>query len=144
MRITYKGDYALKTLLELARVAAGQVITISDLSVKLDIPQKFLEQVLTDLRKGGFVQSRRGKHGGYVLARSADEISVGDIVNLIDHPVEPIACVNCEYKGCRDMATCAFRPLFVEAHEAVSRILDGATLGSLLRKSREQQIGFDI
>ncbi len=144
MRITYKGDYALKTMLELSRVPRGQVITISDLAEKLDIPQKFLEQVLMDLRRGGFVQSRRGKHGGYILAKSADEITVLDIVRLIDHPVEPIACVDCEYKGCRDMSSCAFRPLFVSAHEAVNRILSEATLGSLLRKGQEQQIGFDI
>ena len=144
MKITYKGDYALKVVIELARLPEGGIVTIAGLATKLDIPQKFLEQVLLDLKKGGVLQSRRGKQGGYALARSADTIRVGDIVRLIDNPIEPIACVDNGYDGCRDMTRCLVRPLFVKAHQAVTDILDEATIGSLLRQAQNQQIAFDI
>jgi Rrf2 family protein len=102
MKITFKGDYALKTVLDLALNHDAGLVTIVDISKRLDIPKKFLEQILLDLKKGGFVNSRRGKEGGYYLSKKPSEISVGDVIRFIDGPTEPIACVNNDYKDCRE------------------------------------------
>src|SRR3990167_5256678 len=102
MRITYKGDYALKAILDLALHYGTNLITIHELAQRTDTPLKFLEQVLLDLKRGGFVESRRGKVGGYLLARPPAQIRVGDVVRFIDGPIEPIACVEKGYAGCKD------------------------------------------
>ncbi|MDD5450014.1 MAG: Rrf2 family transcriptional regulator, partial [Candidatus Omnitrophica bacterium] len=93
MRITYKGDYALKAILDLSVNYGKGVITIHDLAKRADVPIKFLEQVLLDLKRGGFVESRRGKSGGYLLSKPPANITAGDIIRFIDGPIEPIACL---------------------------------------------------
>ena len=101
MRITYRGDYALKAVLDLA-LNYDNVVTIHDLAKRAQIPIKFLEQVLLDLKRGGFVESRRGKVGGYLLAKHPSQIKVGDVIRFVDGPLEPIACVDKKYSGCHD------------------------------------------
>jgi len=86
MRVTYKGDYALKTILDLALHYERGPVTIHDLARRADIPIKFLEQILLNLKRGGFVQSRRGKIGGYFLARPPAGIKLGEVVRFIDGP----------------------------------------------------------
>jgi Rrf2 family protein len=98
------------------------------LSKKLDIPLKFLEQVLADLRKGGFIESRRGNMGGYTLAAAPEKITLGAVVRHIDGPVEPIDCLNSGYKNCRDLETCAFKPVWARVNKAVTDIIDKVSL----------------
>ena len=97
MRITYKGDYALKAVLDLAIHYGNGVVTIHDLSKNTDAPIKFLEQVLLELKRGGFVESRRGKIGGYLLAKAPSQIRLGEVISFIDGPFEPIGCVEKKY-----------------------------------------------
>ncbi|MCL5019577.1 MAG: Rrf2 family transcriptional regulator, partial [Patescibacteria group bacterium] len=97
MRVTHKGDYALKAMLDLALHYEKSLVTIHDMAKRIDAPVRFLEQVLFNLKKGGFIESRRGNMGGYLLAMSPDRISVGDIMRFIDGPIEPISCVNDGY-----------------------------------------------
>lgn len=137
MRITYKGDYALKTMLDLAvyyDVSGNNVITIHDLAKRLDIPIKFLEQILLDLKRGGFVESRRGKVGGYHLAKSPAQIKVGDVIRFIDGPIEPIACVEKKYSGCNDIYRCVFRKTWQEVSKAISDIVDNVNLEDLVNQ----------
>ncbi|MDR1453707.1 MAG: Rrf2 family transcriptional regulator [Candidatus Margulisbacteria bacterium] len=128
MQVSYKCDYALKVLLELALRRANGVISSQELSKKLDIPLKFLEQVLADLRKGGFIESRRGNMGGYALAAAPEKITLGAVVRHIDGPVEPIDCLNSAYKNCRDLETCAFKPVWAKVNKAVTDIIDEVSL----------------
>jgi Rrf2 family protein len=128
MHITYKGDYALKAILGLALHYDRGVVTIHDLAKRTDAPIKFLEQVLLDLKKGGFVESRRGKVGGYFLARSPAQIKLGDIVRFIDGPIEPLACVEQGYSGCNDIYKCVFRKIWREIAGCTSDIIDNITL----------------
>src|SRR3989338_6044675 len=114
MRITYKGDYATKTILDLALHYGNGVVTIHEIAKRADIPIKFLEQVLLDLKKGGFVESRRGKVGGYFLAKPPAKIKLGDVVKFIDGPIEPIACIERGYSGCNDLYRCVFRKVWQE------------------------------
>jgi len=134
MRITYKGDYALKTILDLAWHYSDKPVTISELARRADIPIKFLEQILLELKKGRFVQSRRGKVGGYLLARPPSKIRLGEVVRFIDGPIEPIICVDKNYKGCHDISRCAFREVWARVSHSTSSIIDNITFEDLLKR----------
>lgn len=133
MQITYKGDYSLKAILYLATQYNKGIVTISDLAKKLDIPVKFLEQVLLDLKRGGFVDSKRGVKGGYFLHRHPKDIKVGDVIRFIEGPLEPIACANNDksYKGCKDIYHCVFRDIWIEIAKSTSNIVDNITFDDL-------------
>lgn len=139
MRLTYKGDYAIKVVLELSRSYPGQVVTIHDLAAAVDAPEKFLEQVLQDLKRGGFVDSRRGKAGGYILTRPPGKIRLGEVVRFMDGPTEPIACVQDHYQGCRDIHHCVLRGIWRRVDRAISAIVDGVTFEDLVKQAEEQQ-----
>ncbi len=134
MRITYKGDYALKTILDLALHYGNSPVTIHDLAGRADIPPKFLEQILLDLKRGAFVESRRGKVGGYLLARPPSQIKLGEIIRFIEGPTEPIACTEKDYSGCRDKYKCVFRGVWQEIARATSKIIDNITFEDLCKK----------
>jgi len=142
MHITYRGDYALKTILDLALHYGDSPVNIADLAARADIPVKFLEQILLDLKRGGFVQSRRGKIGGYLLARHPSRIKVGDIIRYIDGPIEPIACVDKDYHGCSDVPRCIFRGIWEEVSKATARVVDSVTFEDLAKKSGRPKSGF--
>lgn len=142
MRITYKGDYALKTLLELALNYGRIPVTIRDLAERADIPIKFLEQILLDLKSGGFVESRRGKVGGYLLARTPSKIRLEEVIKFIDGPLVPIACVDKNYKGCEDINKCVFRQTWQQITEATSKILSNITFEDLVKRARKANSAF--
>jgi Rrf2 family protein len=144
MQITYKGDYSLKTILYLATQYHKNVVTISELAERLDIPVKFLEQILLELKRGGFVDSKRGINGGYFLARPPKDIKVGDIIRFVDGPIEPIACAdtNKAYKGCRDINRCVFRDMWVKVVKSISEVVDNVTFEDLRNKYQHQD-GFN-
>jgi len=142
MRITYKGDYALKTILDLALHYGESPVTIHELSKRSDIPAKFLEQILLDLKRGGFVESRRGKVGGYLLAKIPSNIKLGEVIRFIDGSIEPIACVDKKYKGCTDINKCPFRGIWEDIAEATSKIVDSITFGDLLKKIKKSSLSF--
>ena len=147
MKITYKGDYALKAVLELAlHYGNGDVVTIHDMARQLDIPIKFLEQVLLDLKRGGYLAARRGKVGGYYLAKSPAAIKVGDIIRPIDGPIEPIACTKKEYSGCGDMYKCVFRSIWQDVAKATSNIIDSITFENLANRilSQSTSVSYQI
>ena len=142
MKITYKGDYALKALLQLALSYSGEcgnVLSINEISKAGDMPTKFLEQILLTLRKGGFVKARRGVKGGFYLARPPKDITIGEVVRFIEGPIEPIPCVGKEcYKGCGDIANCIFRDIWQEVGTAISLVVDTITFEDLVIKHREK------
>ena len=139
MRITYKGDYALKAILDLSLHYGEGVLTIHELARHADIPIKFLEQVLLELKRGGFVESRRGKVGGYRLLKHPSQIKLGDVIRFIDGPVEPIACVEKRYTGCQDLSGCVFREIWQQVGQAVSNIVDRITFEDMTNKIATQQ-----
>lgn len=142
MRITYKGDYALKTILDLALHYGNSPITIHELAKRADVPIKFLEQILLDLKRGGFVESRRGKIGGYLLAKPPSQIKVGEVVRFIDGPIEPVACVDKSYKGCNDIKTCLFRGIWKDVSAGISKVVDNITFEDLTKRARIQQSNY--
>jgi len=139
MRITYKGDYALKAVLDLALHYDKELVITHDMAKRIDAPIKFLEQVLLDLKKGGFVESRRGKVGGYLLARKPPEIKLGEVIRFIDGPIEPIACIEKKYSGCKDIYKCVFRKIWQEINKTASNIVDNITFEDLVNQIGLQQ-----
>ncbi len=140
MKVSYKGDYALKTLLELAFNYNKGVLSIQELAKKGDIPEKFLEQVLLILKKGGFVDSKRGVSGGYFMAKSPDSITVGDVIRFIEGPVEPIACAGKkDYRDCKDFKSCILKDIWSQVYTATSLVIDTITFAELVRRSEARK-----
>lgn len=146
MRVTYKGDYALKAVLDLALNYGKDVTTIHEIAKRIDAPIKFLEQVLLDLKKGGFVESRRGKVGGYLLSKPPAKITVGEVIRFIDGPIEPIACAKSEYSDCGDLYKCVFRGIWQNVSKAISDIIDNITFEDLVSQvnSANQLVAYSI
>jgi Rrf2 family protein len=130
--LSQKTRYALRALVELAR-AEGAQLTSSSLAARADAPRKFLEAILLELSRSGVVVSRRGKFGGYVLARPASHISFAEVIRIIDGPLALAPCVSprlgfrkCD--DCEDLATCSLRPALLRARDATAEVLEGYTL----------------
>lgn len=144
MRVTYKGDYSLKAIVTLAELPDGQVATIPDLSKRLDIPIKFLEQVLLGLKNGGFLASRRGKNGGYYLAKKAQDITVASVLSYVDGPLIPIACVDPCYVGCSDVSVCPIRPVFVKVNDAINQVVNQITIKEIIETRPKPESEYTI
>jgi Rrf2 family protein len=130
--------YALKALEYIAKNGNGKPILISEISEQQNIPKKFLEAILLDLRRDGILQSRMGKNGGYSLRLPPGEINIGHIIRLIDGPIALISCVSYKYyercAECSDEATCGLRDVVREVREATNKILSKVTLEDMLKR----------
>lgn len=146
MKLTYKGDYALKAVLDLALHYDKELVTSHDMAKRIDAPAKFLEQVLLDLKKGRFVESRRGNIGGYLLSKPPAKITVGDVVRYIDGPIEPISCVKEKYSNCVDIKKCVFKEIWQKVYKSTSEIIDNVTFEDLVTQviNRKQVLAYSI
>ena len=137
--ISKKTIYAFKALIHLAGIPCGQPVLIADLARDENIPKKFLEFILLSLRKGGLLQSRVGKGGGYTLALPANKITIGSIVRILEGDIAPVQCLSttnyarCE--ECRDEATCGIRLTMTDVNVALATVLDGLTLADMVERS---------
>lgn len=142
MRISFKGDYAIKALLYLSQKYAGtqeSYYQINEISRDQDIPEKFLEQIFLLLRKAGYLKSHRGANGGFALNRDPETVTLGEIIRLIEGPIAPIACVSREaHQTCNFETRCVLRPLWQEVSEAVSGIVDSVTFRTLVERENER------
>ena len=144
MRLTKKGEYALRTLIRLG-VAEKQgegVISVSSLAQQEHLPFKFLEAILFELRGAGYVESLRGKHGGTRLAKPMKTIKMGDVVRLIDGKLAPIGCASeTEYEKCTcpDELHCGLRMLMIDVRNAIANILDRYTLEHVVEVTLRKQ-----
>jgi Rrf2 family transcriptional regulator, cysteine metabolism repressor len=141
MKISYKADYALKAILDLClHQKEGDVVTLSEISKRQDIPMPFLEQIMLLLKKAGYVGSKAGKGGGFFLARRPERITLGEIVRMVEGPVEPIACgAGNQPSGCAEEGRCAFREVWLRVTDAVSAIVDSVTFADMMRRTLEMQ-----
>jgi Rrf2 family protein len=138
--LTKKSKYGLKALLTLAEDAGKGPVLVSDLAERQRIPKKFLEAILLDLKRHGFLQSKRGKGGGYLLSRSPAAITVGQVIRVLEGPLALVPCASqTQYRRCEecvDEATCGVRRAMLEVRDATSKILDRTTLAALNAKTR--------
>ena len=129
--LSKKNQYALKALSYLAGRHEKGIISISEIAEKKKIPIKFLESILLQLKQQGYLDSKKGKGGGYFLAKHPKEISLADIIRTIDGPIAMIPCVSLYfYEKCHDCQerTCKINKVFIEARDATLKILEGKTL----------------
>jgi Rrf2 family protein len=142
--LTQRAKYGLKALSILAvRCADGGTLAIGEIAERGHMPPKFLEAILLDLRRHGFVTSRRGKAGGYALARPAAEIVMGDAIRALDGPLAPIPCASLTaYRPCSDCvspAECEVRMLMRRVRDAMSGVLDTTSLADLVASDEERE-----
>lgn len=140
MKLSKKGEYALRALIDisLAQECGRPRVRLSELSEKENIPTKFLEQILIELKHMGYLQSVRGKTGGYRLARPATEISIGEVVRRVDGPLAPLRCVSqtaYERCSCPDEEHCGLRLMMLEVRNAIASVLDRYTLAEVSRST---------
>ncbi len=137
--LSMKAKYGLLAVLALARESSKKLVLISELAERENIPKKFLEQILRELKNQGILESKIGKGGGYYLNRSPEEITIGQIVRTIDGPLAPVPCVSqsaySRCPECRDEHSCAIRIVMKDVRDAISNILDGTTLAEALARS---------
>src|SRR5450432_2439212 len=139
MKLSVRGEYALRALLVLALNYDQPVVRIQTISDQQNIPKRFLEQILNDLKSAGIVQSRRGVAGGYRLAKRPEQISLAAVVRHLDGALAPVSCVSeCFYKkcSCPDESRCAIREVMKEARDAVVQIAERVTIAELCERSR--------
>ncbi|MEO3387005.1 Rrf2 family transcriptional regulator [Mesorhizobium sp. CAU 1741] len=132
--LTRKGKYGLKALVHLSRLPGGQMAFVGDIAAANRIPKKFLDAILGELRNAGFVQSRKGKDGGYRLAKPATEIKIGHVVRVLDGPLAPISCASrSRYERCEDCdeETCHVRHMMLDVRQAIAEVLDNRSLAQM-------------
>ena len=141
MRLSKRGEYGLRAMIALAEPAekndAPQMMQIKDISLRENISVKFLEQILLTLKNAGLLHSKMGVGGGYYLARSASEITLGQIFRVLDGPVAPIKCVSqmaYETCGCPDEETCGLRLVMGDVRNAIADILDNTSLADVTKR----------
>lgn len=138
MRITYKGDYALKILLDLSLRYGKGLVQVKDISRRQDIPLKYLGQIILTLKGAGYIQSKRGHDGGVALAKSPGRIKVGEIIRLMDGTTSPITCVSrSEPSKCGYAKACPFRPLWSEVRDSINLIVDNTTFEDMAKRCAE-------
>jgi len=132
MRISVKGEYALRAIFDLAAQPSEQPVKMAQIARRQKIPQKFLELILAGLKQGGFVESRRGAEGGYLLARPADSLTAGEVLRFVE------GALGAKSRGKRKAVT-PFSQMWREVDEAVSEIVDRTTFAGLVRAWAERQ-----
>jgi Rrf2 family protein len=139
--LTNKGKYGLKAMSHLAGMPPGKPALVADIAAANSIPKKFLDAILGELRTAGFVYSKKGRGGGYTLARSAEEIRIGDIVRALDGMLAPIGCASRNfYRRCEDCdrtKACGVRIVMAQARDAISSVLDARTLSEMRELAQE-------
>lgn len=141
MLISRKTKYAIKALQYLAKVSDHQPVLISEISESQSIPHKFLELILLELKKHGFVQSRKGKGGGYLLSKNPEDITLSDVINGLEGGFAPIQCVDprqsmaCE--ECGEGELCALKASMSEVYQGMAAVLNTTTLAAMNRREED-------
>ena len=139
--LSQKARYALRALIELARAGDDAQLTAGELALRADAPRKFLEAILLELARRHVVISRRGKFGGYALARPSENISFAEVIRVIDGPLALAPCVSqmafrkCD--DCDDMELCTLRPALLKTRDATAAILEGYSLADAVREGAQ-------
>ncbi|ABC21972.1 RrF2 family transcriptional regulator [Rhodospirillum rubrum] len=141
--LSNKAKYGLKALLYLAEHGDGTPILIAEIAESEDISKKFLDAILLELRNAGLVGSKKGRGGGYFLAKPTDQIFIGTVIRVLDGPIAPIPCASrTAYRPCDDCGSvqeCAIRGLMLDVRDAMAAILDSTTLAALHARGKAAQ-----
>ncbi|KAB1063474.1 RrF2 family transcriptional regulator [Salibacter halophilus] len=138
--LSKKAKYAINALVHLAKQYEKGPILISDISEQENIPQKFLESILLDLKNAGILSSKKGRGGGYYLIKAPEEVNLADVMRLFDGPIAFLPCVTYKYyercEECIDEATCGIRQVFYEVRNETVEILKRSSLAAIIKKEQ--------
>ncbi|MDX9815110.1 MAG: Rrf2 family transcriptional regulator [Sulfurimonadaceae bacterium] len=133
MKISKKTDYALRALFAIAEASKEGTISIRELSESVDIPRRFLENIMLEMNKVGWVKSVPGRYGGYTLARDTNQITLGEVIRYFEGMIAMISCVSVSsYEPCSQEGKCYFRRVFLNIRNLTAQILDKTTIASCL------------
>ncbi len=138
MKISTKGRYALRLMLDLATYNTGDPIALKDVAKRQNISEKYLEQIISVLNKAGFVRSVRGSQGGYILARAPKDYTVGMVLRLTEGELTPVACVGKEPAACDRADDCVTVRIWQRLYDAINDVVDGITLADLVEWQAEK------
>ena len=137
MKLSTKGRYGLRALIDLAQYSKDAPVSIMSISARQDISERYLEQLMSMLKKAGLVKSVRGAAGGYILAKDVKDISVGDVLRALEGSLEPVDCAGLEPDGeCRSADTCVTKYVWKRINESINRTVDEIRLDQLVEESR--------
>lgn len=134
MKISTRGRYAVRVMLDLALHNTGEYIKVKDIAKRQEISEKYLEQIISILNKAGYVRSVRGSGGGYRLANDPGTYTVGDILRLTEGSLAPVACSAEEGFSCERSEGCETRQLWKELAQAINNVVDNVTVGDLVER----------
>ncbi len=138
MKLSTKGRYGLRAMIDMARYSEEEPVSISSIAVRQGISEGYLEQLVSLLKKAGLVKSIRGAGGGYILARAMDDISVGDILRALEGSLEPVRCAAFySEEGCTASDGCVTKYVWQKINESINRTVDEMKLNELVRESRQ-------
>ncbi len=138
MKISTKGRYALRLMLDLALYNTGDPVSLKDIAKRQEISEKYLEQIIAILNKAGFVRSIRGAQGGYVLRKEPKEYTVGDILRLTEGSLAPVACVGDDGDTCEREKDCVTVRVWSMLNDAINNVVDNLTLEDLIAWEAEK------
>jgi Rrf2 family cysteine metabolism transcriptional repressor len=146
VKLSQRGHYALRALIVLGLNYGDSVVRIQSISTAQNIPKRFLEQILNDLRAAGILESRRGITGGYRLKLPPEKINLAEIIRLIEGPLAPVGCVSEKFYercSCPSEEKCGIRSIMREVREAIVKVLEGVTVADLCARVKELQGIYD-
>ena len=132
MKISTKGRYALRMMLDLAEHQQDGFVALKDIAARQNISKKYLEQIVPILNKSNFLQANRGFQGGYRLVNAPREYTVGSILRLTEGTLAPVSCLECGAKPCNKASQCRTLNMWKKLHNMISEFLDGITLADLM------------
>ena len=144
MKISTKGRYALRLMLDLATYDVGKPVSLKDIARRQDISEKYLEQIIAVLNKGGLVRSVRGAGGGYRINRAPADISVGDILRLTEGDLAPVECVGGNSAACDRSGMCVTIRVWQKLDEAINSVVDSISVADLMAWNAEQADSYSI
>jgi Rrf2 family transcriptional regulator, cysteine metabolism repressor len=137
MKLSSKGEYASRAMLELSLRYEKGPLPINSISRAQNIPERFLEQILLLLKRAGYLKSKKGPNGGYYLAKPPSEINVAEIIRVLEGPLAPIDCVSVmAHEACPMEETCGLRWLWKEVRDSVAGIMERTTFADLVRRNK--------
>ena len=137
MKISTKGRYGLRAIIDLARYSEEEPVSISSVASRQGLSERYLEQIVSLLKKAGLVKSIRGASGGYVLAKGANEISVGDVLRALEGNLEPVQCAAYySQEGCTASGGCVTKYVWKKINESINQTVDEIKLDELVRESK--------
>lgn len=142
MKISTKGRYAVRLMLDIAVNSNGENVSLKDISKRQDISLKYLEQIVNTLSKAGLLRSQRGAQGGYRLTKDPEEYTVGDILRVTEGEMAPVSCLEDEENSCPKSASCPTLKLWTGLYKAITDYLDGTTIADLMENNDD--IGYFI